>query len=60
MIEMAELLERMAKGERVSPEEARSIKKRLQALIDDFRAPLEQEPADASSVERRAENRAQR
>ena len=51
MIEMAELLERMAKGERASPEEARSIKKRLQALIDDFRAPLEQDPADAPADE---------
>ena len=36
MIEMAELLERLAKGERVAPEEARSIKKRLQTLLEDM------------------------
>ena len=37
--------------ERVSPEEARSIKKRLPVLIDDFRAPLKQNPADAPADE---------
>lgn len=36
MIEMAELLERLAKGERVAPEEARSIKEYLQALREDL------------------------
>ena len=41
-----ELLEGMAK-ERVSPEEARLIGHRLQAMTDDFREPLEQDPVVA-------------
>ena len=36
MIEMAGLLERMAEGERVAPEEARSIKERLQVVREDM------------------------
>ena len=36
MIEMAELLERMSEGKRVAPEEARSIKERLQAIREDM------------------------
>ena len=36
MIEMAELLERLAEGKRVAPEEARSIKERLQAIREDL------------------------
>ena len=36
MVEMAELLERLAKGERVAPEEARSIKERLQAIVTEW------------------------
>lgn len=36
MIEMAGLLERMAEGERVAPEMARSIKERLQAIREDL------------------------
>ena len=44
MIEMAELLERITKGEQVNPEEARSIKNRLQKILEGFRAPLKQTP----------------
>ena len=36
MIEMADLLERMADGQQVAPEEARSIKDRLQTIREDF------------------------
>ena len=49
MIEMVELLERMAAGERVAPEEARSIKERLQAMHEDLlRAQQEQAGANAA------------
>ena len=48
MIEMAGLLERMAEGERVAPEEARSIKERLQAIREDL---LRQEQASANAAE---------
>jgi hypothetical protein len=50
MIEMAELLERLAKGERVAPEEARSIKECLQALREDL-LRARQEQAGASAAE---------
>ena len=49
MIEMAGLLERMAEGERVAPEEVRSIKERLQAIREDLlRARQEQASATAT------------
>ena len=49
MIEMAELLERMAEGERVAPEEVRSIKECLQAIREDLlRAQQEQASANAA------------
>ena len=49
MIEIVELLERLAKGERVAPEEARSIKERLQAIREDLlRARQEQARATAA------------
>ena len=51
MIEMAELLERMAKGEQVNPEDARSIKNRLQKILEGFRAPLKQTPTDVPADE---------
>ncbi|MDD9999443.1 MAG: hypothetical protein OXQ89_17020 [Rhodospirillaceae bacterium] len=49
MIEMADLLERMAEGKRVAPEEARSIKKHLQAIREDMlRAQQEQGSANTA------------
>ena len=49
MIEMAGLLERMAEGERVAPEEARSIRERLLAIREDLlRARQEQPSANAA------------
>ena len=49
MIEMAGLLERLAEGKRVTPEEARSIKERLQAMREDLlRARQEQASANAA------------
>ena len=50
MIEMAELLERWAKGERVAPEEARSIKEDLQALRE-YLLRARQEQAGANAAE---------
>ena len=53
MIEMAELLERLAKGERVAPEEARSIKECLQEIREDMlRARQEQAGAGRRQVTR--------
>ena len=50
MIEMAELLERLAKGERVAPEEARSIKECLQEIREDM-LRVRQEQAGANAAE---------
>ena len=50
MIEMAELLERLANGEQVDPKEVRAIRDGLQAMRDDMlRDRHEQTSADAAA-----------
>ena len=50
MIELVELWERIAAGERVAPKEIRSIKERLQVIRDDLlRARQEQAGATAAA-----------
>ena len=46
MIEMAEFLERMSEGKRVAPEEARSIKERLQAIREDMLRARQEQAGD--------------
>ena len=61
MIEMAGLLERMAEGERVAPEEARSIRERLQRLHDFHAVPVAdggaREPAPQPSLRLSADHK---
>ena len=48
---MAELLERMTKRGAGKYRRGAVDQERLQAMTDDFRAPLEQDPADAPADE---------